>query len=276
VACPNSLAPVSIPERFLDSTRSDYGARYSPDGRKIAFVSTRSGSPEIWAANPDGSGLTRLTFLQQVSGLNPPAWSPDGRWLLFSGRNQAYLNLLVIPAGGGTPTRLTTSSFDENMATWSRDGRWIYYNSMRSGRRQVWRMPATGGDAAQITTGGGLRPVESSDGKSIFYVAESGGSIWRVPKEGGQETEVVSCVHQTAYGFALTAEGIYYRDCSESKKQYIRFFNPATRQSRPVAEANAPPFGTALSVSPDGKYLLFDQAGNNDMDLILLEDFPLP
>jgi Tol biopolymer transport system component len=162
------------------------------------------------------------------------------------------------------------------MATWSRDGRWIYFNSMRSGRRQVWRMPAAGGDSVQITTGGGLRPVESPDGKSIFYVAESGGAIWRVPKDGGQETEVVSCVHQTAYGFALTANGIYYRDCSESKKQYIRFFNLTTRQSRPVAEASAPPFGTSLSVSPDGKYLLFDQAGNIDTDLILLEEFRVP
>jgi Tol biopolymer transport system component len=235
----------------------------------------RSGSPEIWVANSDGSNLMRLTFLEQVSALNPPAWSPDGEWLLFSGRNEAHLNLLAIPARGGTPKRLTGSAFDENMPTYSRDGRWIYFNSMRSGRRQVWRMPAAGGDAVQITTGGGLRPVESPDQNSIFYVAESGGAIWQVPKNGGRETEVVSCVHQTAYGFELTTEGIYFRDCSESSKQYIRFFNFATRQSRPVAEANELPFGSTLSVSPDGKYLLFDQAAKMDTDLILLENFRL-
>jgi Tol biopolymer transport system component len=49
---PRPGEPASVPERFLDSTRSDYGARYSPDGRKIAFVSMRSGSPEIWTAVP--------------------------------------------------------------------------------------------------------------------------------------------------------------------------------------------------------------------------------
>jgi Tol biopolymer transport system component len=179
----------------------------------------------------------------------------------------------VIPARGGTPARLTSSSFDENMATYSRDGLSIYFNAMRSGRRQVWRMPSSGGDAEQITTGGGLRPVESPDQKSIFYVAESGGAIWQISKEGGKETEVVSCVHPTAYGFAVTKEGIYYRDCSESTKQYIRLFSLATRKSRPVAEANELPYGTSLSVSPDGQYLLFDQAAKTDSDLILLKNF---
>lgn len=270
---PRPGEPPSAPDRFLDSTRPDYGARYSPDGQQIAFVSMRSGSPEIWAANSDGSNLRRLTSLEQGSALNPPAWSPDGQWLLFSGRNEAYLNLYVIPALGGTPTRLTSSSFDENMATYSRDGRWIYFNSMRSGRRQVWRIPAAGGDAVQITTQGGLRPVESPDRLSIFYVAESGGAIWQVPKDGGKETELVSCVHQTAYGFAVTTDGIYYRDCSESAKQHIQFFSLATRQSRPVTKASELPFGTSLSVSPDGQYLLFDQAARTDTDLVLVKNF---
>jgi hypothetical protein len=115
--------------------------------------------------------------------------------------------------------------------------------------------------------------VESPDGESIFYVAESGGSIWQIPKEGGRETEVVSCVHPTAYGFAATTEGIYYRDCSPLSKQHIRLFSFATRGSRPVAQANELPFGTSLTVSPDEKYLLFDQAAKMDMDLILLENF---
>jgi Tol biopolymer transport system component len=52
---PSQGEPPAVPERFLDSTVSEYGARYSPDGRKIAFVSMRSGLPEIWVANFDGS-----------------------------------------------------------------------------------------------------------------------------------------------------------------------------------------------------------------------------
>jgi Tol biopolymer transport system component/DNA-binding winged helix-turn-helix (wHTH) protein len=265
--------PPAVPERFVDSTVSEYGARYSPDGRKIAFVSMRSGLPEIWNANADGSGMTRLTHLLQAAPLNPPAWSPDGRQLLFCGRNGAFLNLLVMPSEGGTPRPLTNSAFDENMPTYSRDGRWIYFNSMRSGRRQVWKMPAAGGEAVQITTGGGLRPLESPDGKWIYYVAESGGTIRQVPTDGGKETDVVSCVHPTAYGFAVTEQGIYYRDCSESAKQHIRLFRFATRRSRLIAEANEMPFGTSLTVSPDEKHLLFDQATPMDADLILLENF---
>ena len=128
-----------------------------------------------------------------------------------------------------------------------------------------------GGDAVQITTGGGLRPVESPEGGTIYYVAESGGAIWKVPAAGGTETKVVSCVHDTAYGFAVTSEGIYYRDCSGQSKQYIQFHDLKTGQNRPVSDAIDLPFGTSVSVSPDRKYIVFDQAASIEMDVMLAE-----
>ena len=261
----------AVAEAFLSSTQPDHGARYSPDGKKISFVSMRSGSPEIWVANADGSDPTRVTSLR-ASVLTPPAWSPDGQRLVFSSQHGPYSSLFTVAAAGGkSPARLTNTAFDENMPTYSRDGRSIYFNSMRSGRRQVWRIPAGGGDAVQITTGGGLRPVESPEGGTIYYVAESGGAIWKVPAAGGTETKVVSCVHDTAYGFAVTIEGIYYRDCSGESKQHIQFHDIKTGQNRPVSEATDLPFGTSLSVSPDRKYIVFDQAASIEMDLMLAE-----
>src|SRR4030095_2033189 len=61
--------------QLTDDTFKDREPRWSPDGKRIAFTSNRSGSSEIWAINRDGSGLQQLT---QMAGAPHPAWSPDG------------------------------------------------------------------------------------------------------------------------------------------------------------------------------------------------------
>ncbi len=88
----NSLLSASPPERFISSTRMESGPQFSPDGRKIAFESTRSGYYEVWLCRSDGSGLIQLTHFNSVTGT--PRWSPDvccsrqyrHFWHRFSGR----------------------------------------------------------------------------------------------------------------------------------------------------------------------------------------------
>ncbi len=74
---PNGSAP-----RRLTFTGNNSDPCWSPDGRLIAFTSTRSGSQDIWVMRADGSGLRRVTTAR--SDENSPTWSPDGRWLAFS------------------------------------------------------------------------------------------------------------------------------------------------------------------------------------------------
>jgi len=256
-------------EPFLSSSRADLGARYSPDGKRIAFVTYRSGFAELWIAEANGSNPKRLTSFES-SGIGPPAWSPDGQRLVFQVALRDQSELFVSDTEQGKIRRLTTTPFDESMPSYSRDGRWIYFNSPRSGRRQVWKMPAAGGDPDQLTTSGGLRPAESTDGKTVYYVAEQGGAIWKVRASGGQEIEVVRTVHPTAYGFAVTAEGLYFRNGAYDGTQYVLFFSFATGRTRPVVELVDLPFGAALSISPDGKQLLIDQAARPEIDLMLI------
>jgi dipeptidyl aminopeptidase/acylaminoacyl peptidase len=261
-------------ELFNSSTLADGKARYSPDGRKISFVSSRSGSEEVWISKADGSDSIRMTFFGGPL-IGPPAWSPDGQWLVFHARPAGQSALCIMPAAGGTPRRLTRHPSDETLPTYSRDGRWIYFASVRSGRPQVWKMPVARGDAIPVTTGGGWKPIESPDGKTLFYVSDAGNAIRQVPTTGGIEAQVVAPVC-AEYGFALTREALLYpTPTSSGESCEFRLLTLATGRSRPVLRTAAWPIGLVVSVSPDETYFLYEQAESPGVDLMLVKNLRL-
>src|SRR5262249_61160257 len=85
---------------------------------------------------------------------------------LAQGRPRGYL---CHQRRRGSPRRLTTEPFENNVPSWSRDGRWIYFASNRSGTGQIWKMPAEGGQAAQVTKQGGFAALESTDAKPLYF-----------------------------------------------------------------------------------------------------------
>lgn len=148
---PCSGGPAGPPVKLISSSRSQTAPQYSPDGSKIAFVSSRAGSYEIWACDADGSNAVQLTSMGGALGGGNPHWYPDGREIAFDARGDRNSDIFVISAEGGPPRRLTTDPSHEMVPTWSRDGGWIYFASNRTGSWQVWKMPAKGGRAVQVT-----------------------------------------------------------------------------------------------------------------------------
>ena len=112
----------------MNSTRLDEVPQYSPDGKRIAFVSNRSGSPEIWLCDADGSNAVKLTSFGGPNVENP-AWSPDGRRIAFNARPGGTSGTYIVSADGGKPERLRGIQNREGDASWSRDGKWIYFDS---------------------------------------------------------------------------------------------------------------------------------------------------
>jgi Tol biopolymer transport system component len=133
----------------MNSTRLDHVPQYSPDGKRIAFASNRTGSHEIWLCDADGSNTAKLTSFGGPYVANP-AWSPDGRRIAFIARPGASSEVYVISADGGKPERLPGTQSRDGLASWSRDGKWIYFGSNRSGKSQLWKVPVGGGDLVQI------------------------------------------------------------------------------------------------------------------------------
>ena len=149
----------------LASSLQDHNPNLSPDGRRVAFESGRSGEGnEIWLAEADGSNPVQLTH---GPGLfqGTPRWSPDGRRIAFdSSGEDKHVDIWTIDADGGSMRHLTEDPGDEVTPSWSADGRSIYFSSDRAGSFDIWRVPSAGGPPERVTRTGGHLPHESADG----------------------------------------------------------------------------------------------------------------
>jgi len=262
--------------KLIASTRAESNTQYSPDGSRVAFQSDRSGKGEIWVCNGDGSNPVQLTFLESHSGT--PRWFPDGRRIVFDSQKEGQAEIYVIDTDTRVPRRLTNDPSDDAVPSVSHDGKWIYFSSTRTGRWEVWRMPAEGGQTMQMTHKGGFVPFESSDRKEVYYQKIHGDSdVWKVPVAGGEETRVLGPALQ--FSFAVVADGIYFIEPGSPglagviKGNSLKFFSFAKGTAEKVFDMK---YGLdyGLSVSPDGRYVLFSQGGDPfDYDLMLVENF---
>jgi Tol biopolymer transport system component len=258
------------------SSSIDSAPRFSPDGRRVVFVSNRSGAYEIWVANADGSAAFQLTSVRAAF-MGSPSWSPDGSTILFDATNEnGRFEVYDIKAAGGPPHRRVISrGEDDAVASFSTDGRWIYFTSNRTGEFQIWRMPAEGGQAAQWTRRGGRVARESTDGRYLYFAKvppDGPASLWRMPAAGGEETLVLESVW--AWAWDVTNSGIYYEDVPSSvdgiRPTYFYSFTTGRRTQLAHAGVRS---GQGLAISPDGMTLLLGQSNGIGADLAVLEHF---
>jgi Tol biopolymer transport system component/predicted Ser/Thr protein kinase len=262
-------------KNFISSTLPDYNPQFSPDGKRIAFASSRSGTYEVWVSNQDGSNPVQLTDgLGRHQGT--PRWSPDGRWIAFDSLGEAgHWDIYVIDAAGGQPRRITEYPSDEYVPSWSRDGKWIYFSSNRSGKNEIWRIPAAGGESAQVTDNGGYVAFESWDSQTLYYTKDpsvaSSAPLFAKPLAGAGEQKVLDSV--VARGFVVVEDGIYYIARADKEGAYpLQFFDFATGKSRLLTRIEAQPY-PGLTVSPDRQTVLFSVAKPINFDLMLIENF---
>jgi Tol biopolymer transport system component len=280
------FAGAPVPGRFgepagiLMSSREDHSPDLSPDGERLAFVSSRSGYDEIWVAHRDGTQPVQLTSLRAAS-TGTPRWSPDGRWIAFDSWAPANSAIYVVASDGGTPRRLSEEQFGSWMPFWSPDGRWIYFTCGRSGSRQIWKMPAEGGPAIQVTHGGAYEAKTSPDGTILYFTKQTGKdccTIWSVPAGGGPEQPVAGLAKfdRITRSWGVLANGIYFISMEDTPDQVVRFFSFRTRDvSSLFALQKAPVLWVpGLVLSPDGRYALTVQLDHAVNDLIMIDNSP--
>ena len=194
--------------QILSSTLYDANPQYSPDGRQIAFETSRAGTKGIWVADADGSNL-RALFVDEARPAGSPRWSPDSRRVVFDAVTDGQYEVYVVNTAGGLPLRLTQDPAAANIASWSSDGQWVYFGSRRGGRRDIWKVSPAGGEPQQVTrTGGAIQMFESPDGKWLYFskVTFEDADLWRLPAAGGEPERVASGVRRRP--FTVTSRGV--------------------------------------------------------------------
>ena len=256
--------------QLIASTRSDQVGRYSPDGKRIAFISDRTGQAEIWLSNADGTNQIQLTSLPSDQA-GAVSWSPDGQNIVFGWVAGGTAQVFAIPVSGGKPRQITNSPGGSSVPRYSRDGKWIYFASRQTGRFEVWKVPAQGGETVQVTRNGGYVAEESRDGQWLYFLHHDGvrSPLMKMPLAGGPETQVVSSV--LLRGFASSSKGVYFLQM-ENGKSSIRFLNEKTGAVR-LVQALTKPLWSFLDLSPDEQFLLWTQADQFGSDLMMIENF---
>lgn len=177
---------------------------YSPDGRRLAFVSARTGNGDIYILTLETGELKRLTFDDGGEQLN--GWSRDGKWLYFNStsRDIAGMNdVFRVSSEGGTPMQVTADRFvNEFFSAPSPDGAALAFTARGNSSGQWWRKGHSHLDESEIwlmregeaasyerlTTRGAREgwPMWSADGKSLFYISDKSGAqnIWVKPLQG--------------------------------------------------------------------------------------------
>jgi len=162
-------------ETALASFEPIVSPAWSPDGRRIAYVSFENKKPVIYVHTlADG----RRQVVANFKGSNSaPAWAPDGSRLAVSLSREGGSQIYLVNPDGSNVRRLTQSSGIDTEPVFSPDGQTLYFTSDRGGSPQIYRMPASGGEAQRVTFEGSynVSPRISPSGRLLAYIARHGG-----------------------------------------------------------------------------------------------------
>jgi Tol biopolymer transport system component len=190
--------------RLTNNQAFDYAPTWSPDGKRIAFVSGDS-KYDIYVMDADGSNQTRLTNNQAFDG--NPTWFPDGKRIAFISDRDSnsldlggespqtdYLKIYAMDADGSNQTRLTNTNARD--LAWSPDGRQIAFTSGREDEREIYVMNADGSNLTNLTNNPAddYAPTWSPDGRRIALCSyrDGEGVIYTVNADGSNKTRVIN------------------------------------------------------------------------------------
>lgn len=244
----------------------------SPDGARVAFISDRAGSPELWLSNIDGTAPRRLTDFGGAY-TNSPAWSPDGAAVLVAAPVAGNFDIYRVDAATGEVERMTRHPAVDRSPSWSLDGKTIFFGSNRTGHWEIWAHETSSRTTRQVTINGGFRAVETSGGQLLFVKRETPG-LFSLDLTANEPKD------------RLLTDRLLPLDCSNWQPAGDKVFmivrdaeiNPrlasldlATGKLSVLRPLGSVPHYSGLAVAPDHSRVLFTRAETVEADLMIVE-----
>ena len=197
---------------ITNDPNSDSSPSWSPDAKRIVFVSDREGNYEIYVMDADGNNQQRLTDNDFYD--RHPSWAPDGKRIAFvSDRDGHFIGefgltseIYVMDADGGNEQRLTNNRKRDSSPSWSPDGKWIVFAADRKGddvNFEIYVMDADGGNLQRLTNNrvNDRSPSWSPDGERIVFVSNPDGKhenyeIYVMDNDGGNQQKLTNNPHR--------------------------------------------------------------------------------
>jgi len=262
--------PAHPPARIIASTRGQSWPSLSPDGKHIVFLSFRSGSEQLWLCDSDGSNPIQLTTEGARWGGN---WSPDSRAVLFWSPASGLWTLNI---QGGASKRLPTLPLSGAWkAAWSHDGKWLYLGT--SVPQSIWKMPAEGGTPVQVMSPESYWIKESEDGTRIFF-ARGGRPGLRSASSSGGDEQVLGATGawdpSRLFLGALARNGVYFEQPVSGDLSYLDFGDHRVHTVLSRRQLGLGLAKVGMSVSSDGRVLLYTQVDERSGDIVMIEGAP--
>ncbi|HEX5438275.1 MAG TPA: protein kinase [Gemmatimonadaceae bacterium] len=188
---------------------------WSPDSKRVAYISLRGDSSGIYVTPVDRSAPERPLFVGPVDYFNPLSWSSDGRWIATERLERAgggsaravtpvQIDLIAIPVGGGTPRVIRGTPANERSPAFSPDGKWLAYTSNESGHTEVYVTPFPGpGGRWTVSAGGGDEPEWARSGSALFYRLPDG---WLTAAQLSLGAEVTVTRRERLFSMSLNGD----------------------------------------------------------------------
>ena len=167
------------PRTVVNSTEPLMSPSWSPDGRRLAYVSFEGGNSGVWIQDIASGSREKVASFRGINGA--PSFSPDGNRLALTLSKGGNPDIYVMDLGSKHLTQVSNHFGIDTEPSWSPDGSSLYFTSDRGGRPQIYQAPASGGSATRISFDGSYNasPTVSFDGRKIA-TAQGAGNTYRI------------------------------------------------------------------------------------------------